>query len=123
MIRSSDDENIESDAGHRMVERSQRVTNYTDSRRRPLANHRFKVGDLVLTKKGHTGKLTERVVPHTFHLDNRFCINTRNTRHCVNSDSGSEKLPSILHFSLPNYQQTYPQPSPRSSAQTSKITS
>ena len=120
MIRSSDDENIETDAGHRMAERSQRAADYADSRRRPLINPRFKVGDVVLTKKGHTGRLTERVGPYTFRLDNGFCINTRNIRHCVNSDSESENLPStILHFSIPSPQQTYPQSSPRSSIQTS----
>lgn len=116
----TDGDNIETDVGRRMAERSQVAADYANSRRKPVDKPRFKVGDVVLTKQGQTRRLIEQVGPFTFRLENGFCINSRNIRHRVHfTDNESENLPSaIVHFSP----QTYPQPS-RSSSHDSSVRS
>lgn len=112
MVTRPNNDDTVTEVGQRIAQRSQIAADYANKRRRPLKDPRFKVGDTVLSKRGHKGKLIEQVGSHTFRLDSGFCINTRNIRHRVPDIDPDSDSPSFVHVSPTNPSPSFVHSSP-----------
>ena len=81
----------ETEVGQKIVAKSKRNASYANARRKPALNRTYKIGDLIMTKQRRQAKITGKVGPFTYKLDNGYCINARNIHYKIQNNRDEDE--------------------------------